>query len=74
MNHCVVNVEQIITKVPEQIGFSNVKEKQKEAILAFLPRKDTFMSLPTGYGKSMILLCCQEFLTELKVTQYNVCK
>ena len=32
----------------EQIGFSDVKAKQKEAIL------DTFVSLPTGYGKSLI--------------------
>ena len=50
----MVNAEQIINEVAEQIGFSNVKEKQKETILAFLSGKDTFVSLPTGYGKSLI--------------------
>ena len=41
----------MITEVAEQIGFSDVKAKQREAILAFLSGKDTF-NLPTGYGKS----------------------
>ena len=30
------------------------KLKQEEAILSFLDGKDTFVSLPTGYGKSLI--------------------
>ena len=32
----------------------NLKEKQFEAILSFMPGKDVFVSLPTGYGKSLI--------------------
>jgi len=48
----MVNVEQISTEVAEQIGFSDVKEKQKEANIAFLPGKYTFVFLLTGYGKS----------------------
>ena len=32
----------------------DLKEKQKEAILAILERKDVFCILPTGYGKSII--------------------
>ena len=35
-------VTEVITEVAEQIGFSDVKEKQREAILAFLSGKDTF--------------------------------
>ena len=31
-----------------------IKEKQKEAIHAFLSGRDVFVSLPTGYGKSLI--------------------
>ena len=31
-----------------------LKEKQKEAIRSILSGKDTFVSLPTGYGKSLI--------------------
>ena len=43
-------VTEVITEVAEQIGFSDVKAKQREAILAFLSGKDIFVSLPTGYG------------------------
>lgn len=31
-----------------------LREKQKEAITSFVGGKDTFVSLPTGYGKSLI--------------------
>ena len=31
-----------------------LKEKQLEAVLAFMSGKDVFVSLPTGYGKSLI--------------------
>ena len=31
-----------------------LKEKQQEAVEAFMKGNDTFVSLPTGYGKSMI--------------------
>ena len=36
------------------MGLSKQKEKQEEAVLAFLSSKDVFVSLPTGYGKSII--------------------
>ena len=48
MPHKMINTEEqvteVITEVAEQIGFSDVKAKQREAILAFL----------SGYGKSLI--------------------
>ena len=37
----------------EQLGIT-LKDKQQEAILAFLSGRDVFISLPTGYGKSYI--------------------
>ena len=36
------------------MGIASLKLKQEEAILSFLDGKDTFVSLPTGYGKSLI--------------------
>ena len=38
-----------------RLGFAGMKEKQKEAVVAFTNGKDVFvrLSLPTGYGKSL---------------------
>ena len=37
----------------ERLGFEELKEKQIEALKAFADGKDVFVSLPTGYGKSL---------------------
>ena len=38
-----------------QLGCSiNLKEKQREALLLALEQNDVFVSLPTGYGKTII--------------------
>ena len=36
------------------MGLSKLKDRQEEAILAFLSGRDVFVSLSTGYGKSII--------------------
>lgn len=36
------------------LGIKQFKQKQVAAIESFLSGKDTFVSLPTGYGKSII--------------------
>ena len=41
------------TEVATRLG-SSLKDKQLEAILGFMSGKDVFVSLPTGYGKSLI--------------------
>ena len=47
-------VEQAMMEVASAMGFSELKEKQVEAILALVSGKDVLVSLPTGYGKSVI--------------------
>lgn len=42
-----------VTEVTRKLSI-DLKEKQLEAILEFLSGKDVFVSLPTGYGKSLI--------------------
>ena len=43
------------SKVCEQFKFSELNKHQKEAIIsAVLKKKDVFVSLPTGFGKSVI--------------------
>ena len=49
-------VTEIITKVAEQIGFSDVKAKQRDAILAFL----------AGYGKSLIFALLPRVFNRIK--------
>ena len=38
----------------KQLGFEKL-EKQLKAVSSFVQGHDTFVSLPTGYGKSVIL-------------------
>ena len=38
----------------QHMGIQGLKPKQLETIEAFVSGKDMFVSLPTGYGKSMI--------------------
>lgn len=45
-------VDAVIVK----LGFQ-LHDKQKEAILSYVSGKDTFVALPTGYGKSLIYGC-----------------
>ena len=47
-------VETAISDSLREIGIERIKDKQKEAILAFISGRDTFVVLPTGYGKSSI--------------------
>ncbi len=37
-----------ISEALKDIGVAELKEKQKEAVLAFLQGRDTFVVLPTG--------------------------
>ena len=43
-----------IKEAAKKMSFHPLKSKQLEAIQAFMSGKDTFVSLPTGYGKSAI--------------------
>ena len=45
-----------ISSSAAEMGLNPLKEKQLEAVMAFLGGRDTFVSLPTvaGYGKSIV--------------------
>ena len=49
-----LDMERIIKESGLRIGYKSLKEKQVEVISAFLQEHDTFVVLPTGYGKSAI--------------------
>uniref|UniRef100_A0A1X7UF77 DNA 3'-5' helicase n=1 Tax=Amphimedon queenslandica TaxID=400682 RepID=A0A1X7UF77_AMPQE len=46
-------LEKCVLEAASRFGFS-LKEKQLEAIMTFMSGNDVFVSLPTGYGKSLI--------------------
>ena len=47
-------VQQALKETVSEMGLFELKPKQTDAILAVLAGRDTFVSLPTGYGKSVI--------------------
>ena len=49
-----VKLSEILAETIKELGLSSLKPKQEEAIRAFVSGKDVFVSLPTGYGKSLI--------------------
>ena len=59
-----VSVAELVEIAVRKVGIS-LKVEQKQCIEAVLQRKDVFVTLPTGFGKSMIFhllpLCCRCF-------------
>ena len=49
-----MEAKRALMEATKEIGIKALKPKQEEAILAFMAGNDTFVSLPTGYGKSLI--------------------
>ena len=49
-----LDMKRIIMESGLCIGYDSLKEKHVEAISVFLQGNDTFVVLPTGYGKSAI--------------------
>ena len=46
-------LDKAISAACSTIGLASLKAKQREAILKFVGGQDVFISLPTGYGKSL---------------------
>ena len=49
-----MELEKIVVESAECIGYKELKDKQVEAVCSFIRGNDVFVSLPTGYGKSLI--------------------
>ena len=49
-----MDAETAIAEALAVLGLKELKEKQKEAVMALVQGHDTFVVLPTGYGKSII--------------------
>jgi len=40
-----------------EVGYSDLKDKQKEVLVKFVTGNDVFAVLPTGYGKTLCFAC-----------------
>ena len=49
-----MEVEAAIIESGKILGFPRLKNKQKAALTSFINGRDTFVSLPAGYGKSIM--------------------
>ena len=47
-------IEAIARTVAAEAGYKNLKPEQVQAVVEFVRGRDVFVSLPTGYGKSLI--------------------
>ena len=43
----------IVSAAAQALGYTSLKPEQETALLSFLGGRDVFVSLPTGYGKSL---------------------
>ena len=48
-------LEEVIRESASRLGYKELKHEQMKAILSFVQGNDTFVALPTGYGKSLII-------------------
>ena len=54
-NECTaMDLRTIAIESAKHLGYEDLKDKQIEAVTTYLDGHDTFVSLPTGYGKSLI--------------------
>ena len=65
-------IRQAITVSGRALGVLQFKSKRMEALTAFLSGRDTFVSLPTGYGKS-IIYAVLPLVHERQVTTLLLC-
>ena len=61
-----MDLQQALDEVLRETGFTQLRPKQREAIEAFVSGKGVPVSLPTGYGKSVIYGILPSLFDKLK--------
>ena len=51
------------------LSYHSLRSEQKEAVSTFLRRKDVFVALSTGYGKSLCYACLPFAFDQLRGTE-----
>ena len=61
----------LISEVTQSMGYKELKKEQRDAILSFISSNDVFVSLPTGFGKSLIYGCLPVLFDKLHNHDYT---
>ena len=69
---CVVDFNTAVVEVCRRMQLNPLKPKQSEALSSFISGKDTFVALPTGYGKS-IIFAIMPLLFDIILGEDSIC-
>ena len=67
-----LDIEAVVRACGSRLGYMAMKAKQIEAITAFVNGKDTFIVLPTGYGKSLVYAVLPLVFDSLRGTELMI--
>ena len=55
LNYSITSMEEALALAATKLGYELLKTEQKEAVKAFVEGNDVFVSLPTGFGKTLCI-------------------
>ena len=58
--------EEILCNCARRYGYQSLKPEQKSAVIAFMEGNDVFITLPTGFGRSLCYFCLPSVFDALK--------
>ena len=65
-----MDVRDAIVSAGKELGYARLKDKQMKAVTTFMQGKDVFVSLQTGYGKSIIYAVLPLLFDRLRGKQF----
>ena len=66
------SIEQTVELVCAELGYTTLKDKQKQVIVDFVSGRDVFAALPTGYGKSLCYGSLPGVFDKMQQTQGSI--
>ena len=61
----------LLNETAQDLGYESLKEEQVDAVSNFLKGRDAFVSLPTGFGKSLCFAMIPKVIDRLKAFFWN---